>query len=265
VRPRDHTPVHVELKPGDYFVVAALNEKRFHEVLRHVPSGKADLTEGGYNHRGWKVKGGEVELPSVQIPPEGVYEDMALVDGGQSSFYMDCREFTIEDAARFARGTPMSGAVGVSSAHDHAITCNFDRAIQFAEEAGKRLPTLDEYRLAASHRTTEARGSTERADEPRDFGPAGIPLWDSTDTLPPILGLYSNVAEWTTTRERLVSGLAYQFVFGGDQTVVDGDPTLVPEHREAAVVIAQDRTVGKTGLGFRCVRSTMPHYLTEER
>jgi serine/threonine protein kinase len=275
VRPRGRTPIHVDLRPGDYFVVASLDKRRFHEVYRHVPAGNMESRNTMFKHQNWTMQDGEVVLPNVKIPLSDVCNGMALIEAGeagseesgaqQSSFYMDSREFTNGDYASLRGHEPdrEEWESEASMAHERALKCSFDVAVAVAEDAGKRLPTLDEYRVAASRRTPEARKLGELTSRADDFGPAGFPNEDRTDTVPPVFGLYSNFAEWTVTRSRL-GIMGTQFIFGGDWAVVGGNPSLAREHRAAGDLIAVDRNHKGPGLGFRCVRSAYSRYLSDD-
>jgi hypothetical protein len=265
VRPRGRTPVDLELKPGDYFVVVALDDGRFHEVYRHVPRDRRVPSDGHLNEIP-EFRGNEVVLSAVNIPRATVTEGMVLVGADTGTpgvaahaFYVDQQEVSITEYKRVLSesgdGLRLSDPLG-----SRAQTASFDRAANFAERAGKRLPTLEECRLAAEHRTAQAISLGEDVTECSVFDAAGMPIEDRTDTTPPIFGLFSNVAEWTATWP-LAGGADMRIVFGGDESVVHGSPTLAHIHRDRAPPFAADRVLEAPGLGFRCVRSARPHFI----
>jgi serine/threonine-protein kinase len=273
VRPRDRTPLRVELLPGDYFVVAMLDDGRFHEVYRHVPRGRSEPNFGNM----WDDESGEIEMPLVDMPPSNVADGMAPIslDTEEAvvgttlapSFYMDCHEFSVGDFLRVGPATDDGdGKLNKELPLDHAMRCRYDQARRLAEICGKRLPSFDEYRLAAKRRTSKSRAIGDHGDAVAEFGPVGTPAEDRTDTNPPVFGLYSNVAEWTVTRgvgATARPGFDFRLIFGGDQLVVEGNPTVAREHRETAAPFAVEHTARGIGLGFRCVRSVKPHYIDD--
>lgn len=289
VRPRQRTPLRTELLPGDYFVVVALDDGRFHEVYRHVPKSLQEKIVG-VRYGEWSFNSGRVKLSEVSIPPGDISKGMALIAADSptgagpspaaSAFYMDCHEFTLTDCDRaslnyFDHKDPHYHEVQ----RDQAIPVSYFDALNLAECAGKRLPTDGEYMSAVGRRTAEARTLSDTSDPPKEFGPAGQPSWDRTDTDPSIYGLESNVAEWTVMPQaaipahlirsalqdsdidRLLS--ERRLVLGGDLKVVHGDPTTTLEHRESALATFCDVTTCERGLGFRCVRSVKPQFLED--
>ena len=98
-----------------------------------------------------------------------------------------------------------SAAVMANRPDDPIRGVSFYEATYFAELLGKRLPTEAEYLAAA---TGGGRRAFPWGDSPGDaaaqgwrLGPVGIcPVDRTPGPGPPILGLYSNVAEWTSSR-----------------------------------------------------------------
>jgi hypothetical protein len=91
IRPAARSPVDVELLPGDYLIVAVLDDGRFHEVLRRVPSHRFALSDF-HDHKRWTLLPNErVELASIRIPPAGVDAEMARFNGSDE-FLMGIRD-----------------------------------------------------------------------------------------------------------------------------------------------------------------------------
>jgi len=323
VHPEGRTPVEIELWSGDYFVVAVLDDGRFHEVCRHVPRDIQAMPTNPYNHTRWYVwDDGSVVLPEIKIPAASVTDEMALFDGSDDfavgrewvdgtitaddvpslagsevrpksvstvpahrrrvpPFYLDCRELTLGDYKRVLRDPPpfMRQWRGEPLTDDHPVVMLFiDRAIHFAELVGRRLPSEVEYEFAATSGGTRAFpwGDDVGRITQWEFGPAGEPAFDCVDTDRPVYGLFSNVAEWTSSwfspypprldrLPRFPGRRPGEYaVRGGPFSVMqregsEGDWTLGPRIR----IGAGDRRYFP-GVGFRCARSAKPHLQPED-
>jgi eukaryotic-like serine/threonine-protein kinase len=279
VRFRKRTPLREDMLPGDYLVVAILDDGRFHEVYRHVPKFAGTLP-AGYPHRRWRVADDRsIVVPVIKIPQQDVTHDMAIV-GEESSarMFMDCREFSVSDYRRIAGGR-LPGDKGWKAVPDDcALTVRFDMAVSIAEKMGKRLPSESEFELAMSQRVQiPAPSSAEEPADTMELGPVSFPSEDRTNTVPPVFGLCSNVAEWTFS---LVSGhranprddhraipAIYspdeRIIRGGDLSVVGGNGSTAPVHRDPDQRIALSRHTLQPGVGFRCVRSVTPRFTAD--
>ena len=255
----DGSSAHANLRPGDYLVVAVLDDGRFHEVLRHVP--ELDETLPGYfRHNRWKVEKEDViVLPEVKIPDSTVSDDMAYVHGatffraaGQSasvsgpslqtvpSFYVDTAEFSVADYELISGDGKPADIRSQPKNSNAAVNVSFDEAVALAESIGKRLLTETEFEFAA---TAGGTSTFPWGDTPPEeihltksigFDSVGTPDFDALETSPTVMGLCSNVAEWTSTIPhpistdstslRLDSNLAsdYRVVKGGDYQTIDG-------------------------------------------
>jgi formylglycine-generating enzyme required for sulfatase activity len=149
---------------------------------------------------------------------------------------------------------------------------DFPHAVLFAEQSGKRLPTEAEFEYAA---TLGGTRDFPRGDDPEilqewTFGRVRDPGLDVLPTEPPILGLYSNVAEWTQSRPMpyptappLADSVKKLFMLcrvvrGGTWDIVQAKPVREkflwgPRWRHSAPTL--DR---HPGLGLRCARSDRP-------
>jgi hypothetical protein len=277
------SPVSLELSPGDYLVVAALEDGRFHEVYRHVPR-PAEMFEL-YSHHFWHVNDESiVELRRIQIPALDISNGMARFadppPGGAASskghpapFYLDPNECRYSQV----RGKP-PGIMASNGRNDDgrfAAIVSHDYAMHEAEMWGKRLPTNAEYELAMKHCRTSSSGGhaiDSMPDKP-GFAPVGQPENDVTDTVPSVIGLRSNVAEWTSSvcveEPAKPPGprywLDYRFVRGGVHNTIEAVNIRSTEIRERDEAISVFRHATKPGVGFRAARSVSPRFMDMPR
>lgn len=183
------TPLEMRLEPGDYLVVAWLEEprfkdERFHEVYRHVPDANDGVGFLG-DQESWKKKpNGSIELPLITIPPLNCESGMGLADGADQ---MEIPKGGKDQPPEIWRIPPFYVDLEeTSQVRMHS------QAVQAAELAGKRLPTAGEiYYLC--HLACPAHSEDETQDMPHD-GACELP--DHTV----IRGLHADPWEWTSTR-----------------------------------------------------------------
>lgn len=301
-RPEDRSwtktsPVSTRLKPGDYLVVAYLDDERFHEVYRRVPGWDEDIP-GVYRHLRWQLDGARAVLPGIKIPPSSVSDSMAFVPGSADfemgsahlnqlapphqrsvpDFYMDTTEVTFDAYRQVFENAALSGdCLPDGLTDDHAVVCvGFDAATAYAESIGKRLPTETEYEFAATSGGQKKLPRVEAGEWA--LGPVGQDGPDRVNLDPqhPIFGLYSNVAEWTASRYTLyppVAGMGLSMsddlrlcrvVRGGPRNVRHGqlDAEETPNGPCSRVGILPREQ--QPGLGFRCVRSSHPRLTSSD-
>lgn len=208
-----------------------------------------------------------------------------LLEFDVSSFYLAPQEVTVAEFRSFFNGLPSelvhAAQVFKSSLYDSsALTCvTFAEALNYAERIGMRLPTEEEYEFAATAGGTRRYpwGDDANLIDKWEFGPAGHPDFDRTETNPPVFGLYSNVAEWTDSRKkhpgqagtRPIPESPMAKLMTLDPRAVRGGPVSVtradPESRQLQVgprwsnILSQDSRY--PGVGFRCARSARPRLL----
>jgi eukaryotic-like serine/threonine-protein kinase len=303
----------VQLLPGTYFVEAQLADGRFHQVYRYVPKidesmgQQADAYLAVYPQERWSDLPDQlVKLPTIRIPPADVAKGMATLAGGNFDlgtnvktiewapsfpshpvfippYCLDTHEVTEGEYRRWKqkrsqrRGLPIN--LFVPRGDDFPVTqVTYREAVSWAEWAGKRIPTEAEYEFAATNgnRTTYPwEGNADRIKEWR-LERKCQPAWDHTDTKPPIYGLYSNVAEWTSTWRMDYPGnpptapnidaSTTRVYRGGPISVVKGSSLVTPECR-LGPRMRNHLLVNSAepGLGFRCARNVEPIFLGPRR
>src|SRR5262249_34565543 len=115
-------------------------------------------------------------------------------------FLLDVHEVTEREYGAACRKLPSN--LTQPKGDDFAVTCvTYDEALKCAELMGKRLPTEAEYEWAATMGGTQEFpwGNVKERIQGWPLLVAGQPDSDRTPTLPEVFGLYSNVAEWTTS------------------------------------------------------------------
>jgi eukaryotic-like serine/threonine-protein kinase len=255
--------------------------------------------------------GGQMTMGSVDLKPVLGPPNQQFVE----PFYLDETEVTVA-AYREAMGRLPTELHAELGKDDHPVVfVSYDDAVRCAELLGKRLPDHGEYEFAATNAgtqrfpwgdhdlslpllaasTTGTLGSAgERGvlrlawsimcvnakDFPRfpswPIGPVGFPEYDRTRTDPPVCGLFSNVAEWCSSRYVPVTGVrldpnqraAYvtdaYIVCGGPPSVLRGDPEPAVKDKndfwDTRFVHGQTRDQVFKGLGFRCARSVRARF-----
>lgn len=300
IKPAQTTPLELNLEPGDYFVVAMPNEPghAFHEVYRRVPGLMAGLP-GAYRHTRWSIRNdGVAEIPEIALPPESVAQGMALIEGDDSfvlgsdtvpgvppyrhpvaSYYLDVREINVNDVLeldpdhkRFVPFAVKSMPQQPPDPQQAVSFVSYDAAVLWAEKLGKRLPTEAEYEFAATNRGRQPFPWGDDVNRLANwtFTEQGSADWDRLDTQPPVSGLFSNVAEWTSSwpvpyPAHQETGLkpsallaTERIVRGGSSSVIAGQPTGADWLPGPRMRVKQHIETTTPGLGFRCVRSAQP-------
>ena len=285
------SPLTADLLPGDYLVVAIIENFGFQETIRHVP-GSPDDFQGSYRHQSWtKTSDKSIRLPEIAIPPQSVTEGMVMFPGkkflvgieGSSTeprherevagFYLDPHEVTVGDFSSNDWTLP-SVFEGKVEMEDFAIhTVNWDMAVAYAERVGKRLPDEVEFEAAGTKYGTQKYpwGDSDPDLSTWKIGKVKTDARDRTDTPKPVFGLFSNVGEWTSSwagiypsKEREKWGVKNPTIVedriarGAPQWAMEGkafDPTEATEPRKRVVL---PKRPFRPGLGFRCARSVKP-------
>lgn len=282
------SPCTVNLLPGEYIVTAVLPSGDFHEVRRLVPRPEEESLSD-LPHRKWTVKNDAVVLPAVEILPRGqVTAGMVRFAGGDfeaggpellaysygprrvsvGEFLLDTHEVTVGEFRRVMEYLPEEYGNQIPADDEPVAFVQHAQAMAYAERVGKRLMWPDEYEFAATNGGNQRfpwGDSTMHLTPPWLYGPVGFPEYDRTPTVPPVMGLFSNVAEWTAAR---VAGSTAGYA--GDEAklcrTVCGGPWNVVLRESAAPEGELDpgwrhivlNSKGHPGLGFRCAMSEVP-------
>ena len=169
--------------------------------------------------------------------------------------------------------------------NDHAVICDFDLATECAESMGKRLMSEAEFEFACLHKGNDPFpwGSSFTAEQ-WPYGPVGSADYDVVSEVPvKVHGLYSNVAEWTSSFAFPYPGvpvsgmgspmqgvLSRMIARGGPFSVLKRD-TRPPSDEEKRIGYHQRLMVEVLypladghGPGFRCARSLAPRVKAED-
>jgi hypothetical protein len=191
---------------GEYLVVAQIPQYGFHEVYRIIPG--ENQTAGPFRHNRWEqLSDGTIDLVSITIlRSEEVSKGMTrfpwLPPWSIPTFYLDPIEVTMGAYRKSVDRIPQIMERNVVPDNHPVCYVTYDQALNYAEKIGKRLPDEAEYEFAATKGGKwrfpwGPKGPQEIVDWP--LGPVRHPAFDQTDTEPPVFGLFSNVAEWTTS------------------------------------------------------------------
>jgi tRNA A-37 threonylcarbamoyl transferase component Bud32/formylglycine-generating enzyme required for sulfatase activity len=303
IRPKGFSPIDVRLPPGDYLVVAVSHEPgyAFHEVYRRVPGPQS--LPAPFLHLNWEIgPRGSITLPEIKIPPESVTGGMTyfagaarMIIGSESvigvpphprqvaPFWLDTKEFSLRELRRISPDSPTFTAyqeAGLTPDDDDARGfCSWNAAVESAETLGKRLPEEWEYEAAATDGGAQkfpwGDDATRMSSWPLEH--VGSPTWDQTATDPPVFGLFSNVAEWTSSWANLYPrfrkvGLQppspaseYRMVRGGPRSVAGGNilvEDLAKSDPRSRLAITRETSLPT--IGFRCARSDRPRLAPED-
>jgi formylglycine-generating enzyme required for sulfatase activity/DNA-directed RNA polymerase specialized sigma24 family protein len=302
LQPSGLTPVAVpNVPPGEYLVIVEVEKHGFHEVFRKVPApgeSRPTFTTKIFPHTTFDERDDKsVDLPLITVPKADVWKGMALFAGGEfimgnadfgpavapphlrpvEPFYLDTTEVTVATYQSAREDLPERMRV-LALAPDMAVCfVTLDEAVRCAEGLGKRLPDEVEYEFAATNGGKDRFPWGKELDKitPWAFGPVGLPAHDRSAVNGPVCGLFSNVAEWTSSWAAPYPGAEWpadlkaeapnqRIVRGGPFCVIQGDPQPQGRDRretwDARYRLGIPRDDAFRGLGFRCARSFKPRF-----
>lgn len=277
LQPFDLTPFSLTLPPSVYQVEVYLRKDlgRYHQVTRTVPAAGIGAPVGPGKFREFRVVGEQsLEWPEILIPDRNITNRMVYVEGtdafpvgddGQTvaiaPFYVSPHEFTFGDYLRIRPGSRgnVPGKPAPDQPPDYALPERWDFATHWAEESGGRLLTELEFEyLAVLAAKAEQENPIETSDEDR-FNVAGGSSRDAIPKDPPIRGILSGYAEWTSSLPNqsdiwppltLDIPSDYRVIRGGTPQTKPNEFKRNPRQRTAAPYYQFHPTVG-----FRVARS----------
>ncbi|MEZ6068171.1 MAG: serine/threonine-protein kinase [Planctomycetaceae bacterium] len=222
------TPTELELEPGDYLVVAHLDDGRFHEVYRRVHALDDTGLKWGHLHLLSELRNGRCELPVIELHKPGRVAGLVPIPALRSFAHRPHPDAKLVEALRvpaflvaqyeFTQGQRRDIAPNERRRFEHVVEgdrfplreeISFDRAVQLAELCGGRLLTDVEYCVVATNGGQTRYpwgevGDVPAAGEEPGFHPVGIPDWDRTRHTPPVYGLCTGLAEWIDAMQQIV-------------------------------------------------------------
>jgi formylglycine-generating enzyme required for sulfatase activity len=286
------TPIHRTVPAGPYWVEAEIPNVGFAEVHRVVP-GPVDAGGGQYRFLRWsRTATGEIQLEPVKIvrTPQ-VKLDMIRIPGGTfemgtgdeqtplhprtvDAFFVGPTEVTIGQFTEWQQtaGESPPELWSGRALDEPAVGLPWGAAASFAEMVGCRLLTEAEYEFLATRRGTSKYpwGDGPRPAADWTYGPVHKFGYDSTPE--GVIGLGSNVAEWTNDPQNPYPGLpplppmlqqltiTGRVVRGGTAGVVRGDPSDAVLW-EPRVRLSESMDSQYVGLGLRLAKSARPRFL----
>lgn len=216
----EQTTTRQLLAPGRYIVQATLQESggiRRWEGVRTVPGINGYWPSMGASWEQSQIlPTGEVKWPILVFPHRTPAVDMVLMPGADqfefegpdgrktvsiSPFYVATREFTLGDFVRIRPGQDVSkfDTPAMKPLASKTMASRYDWAEHWAEESGCRLLTDLEFAYLArlAHQAQVQRKVTP--EDAAKFKEAGGSTLDEIPTNPPIRGILTGYAEWTTT------------------------------------------------------------------
>ena len=182
------------------------------------------------------------------------------------AFYLDTKEVTVAEFIQVWPTFQFPDNLPAPPGNFPMAGISWDDAAAHAERIGKRLLDETEYEYAATD-LGRRKSSRNQQFAGWSFEPAGQPKSDclAIDEQPPIYGLCSNVAEWTSSWRSLYPGQTTpgrplldpmeRVVRGGPRSVILGVPDDQAAKWQPYERVAVAVPMVHPGLGFRCARS----------
>jgi hypothetical protein len=154
---------------------------------------------------------GEIQWPLITIPPADITNELVyvpgtddfLVEGPNGSqtvkvppFYVAAREYSFGD---FLKIRPWLIGEVLGKPAENTMPVRYDMAEHWAEESGGRLLTDLEFAYLAKLAADAQRDRKLSTESESTFDVAGGSALDEIPTDPPIRGILTGYAEWTST------------------------------------------------------------------
>ena len=258
------TPGTIELPPGRYLLNLKLGETLSHEVHRTVPDLRSWPSMGAAWERAVILPNHGVKWPEIVLAPvdapfertyiEGTEEFVIRTPDGDRKisippFYVATREFTFGDFLVVRPGE--AGNIPDRPAYlqpaGNTMAAEYQWAEHFAEAAGARLLTDLEFAYLAKLASDAQSQKQPAENEAALFDIAGGSAFDQIPKDPPVRGILTGYAEWTSTwsnspratvrcasgkEEELRHPEQYRIIRGGQ---IDCRPTDYPRGPQTAV------------------------------
>jgi len=284
--PLGPTPVRALLAPGMYRFEARTERHGLREFVRTLSIARqhslqlamADAVRG--DRPMVMIPGATLTLPDNRFErPHGLKGKATAVP----TFWLDPFEVTVGEYAEFLAARPRRKVPlkwpelnRTQYLGRPVVTVTWEDAVAYAEWAGKRLPTLAEWFLAARgpdarlfpYEGNDYRGNTRG---PALADPSSATLFQAFldhscnyeegggDTVHGIREMLGNVCEWLESPVVVKTNVA--LLSSHHQRYAAGS-TWLAEHKESLLGNTTDRDIGPTGawltIGFRCARSEPP-------
>ena len=216
----DSTPGTFDLNPGRYLVhvsLSGLDGQRTHLLHRTVPGENGEWPSMS---AGWErfqvLSPTELQWPPITIPSADIINDMVLVAGTDAfvaegpngrktvsiaPFYVARREYTYGDFLKIRPGVigDVPGKPAPEQPAENTMPVRYDMAEHWAEESGGRLLTDLEFAYLAKLAHDAQKDRTLSQEPGALFDAAGGTDLDEIPTDPPIRGILTGYAEWTST------------------------------------------------------------------
>ena len=214
------TPGTLDLKPGRYLVHVSLpgpDGTRTHSVHRTVPGQNGEWPSMTAAWERFKVLSPtEIQWPAITIPPADIIKGMAYVPGTDdfvvegpngrktisiAPFYVAAREYTFGDFLRIRPGSigDVPGKPAPEQPPTNSMPVRYDMAEHWAEESGGRLLTDLEFAYLAKLAADAQRDRSPSQEPDALFDVAGGSDLDEIQADPPVRGILTGYAEWTST------------------------------------------------------------------
>lgn len=258
------TPATIELPPGRYLLNLKLGETLSHEVHRTVPGLRSWPSMGAIWERSESLPDHGVKWPDIVLAPVAAPFERTYIEGTDNflihtadgdrtisipPFYVATREFTFGDFLVIRPGE--AGNVPDRPAYlqpaGGTMAAEYQWAEHFAEAAGARLLTDFEFAYLAKLASDAQSANQPAENEAALFDIAGGSAFDLIPKNPPVRGILTGYAEWTSTwptspratvrcasgkEEELKHPEQYRIVRGGQ---IDCRPTDYPRGPQTAV------------------------------